>query len=50
MASKPDKTATAAASAPKVDKTIGTKPIRTISNGSLKGECVGPKDAPVYQK
>lgn len=50
MASKPDKSATPAASAPSVSKTIGTKPIRTISNGSLKGECVGPKDAPIYQK
>lgn len=47
---KPDKTATAAASAPSVDKHIGTKPIRTISNGSLKGTPVGPKNAPIYEK
>lgn len=50
MASKPDKSSTPAASAPSVSKTIGTKPIRTISNGSLKGSNVGPTNAPYCQK
>lgn len=47
---KPPPAPKKAASAPKVNQTIGTKPIRIISNGKLGGSHVGPKNAPFYEK
>ena len=50
MNKKPDKIIEKPASASGDPKTIGTKPIRTFSGPSLKGEKVGPKSAPYYER
>lgn len=49
MASKPDKIVEKPAPDKGDAKTIGTKPIRTFSGPSLKGDKVGPKNAPYYE-
>jgi hypothetical protein len=47
---KPQMAAAPKASAPKVNQTIGTRPIKTFKGPSLKGSHVGPKNAPYYEK